>query len=140
MMIGRWSSDVFYFISENKWNSSATTWQLECYDSNLSGTYQTWHHISHIWTQDREITRTLPRQGIILVVTRLDELNYQLFLCSTKARQISDSQRDHITQAELRRYANYIDGRSIFADSDRAQGESLLEQDSKANLLYSMHS
>ena len=40
----------------------------------------------------------------------------------------------------MRRDANYAYGRSIFADTDRAQGESLLEQDSKANILYSMHS
>ena len=130
----------FYFISEIKWNRSVKTWQLECYDSNLSCTYQTWHHRSHIWTQDREITWTTPIRGIILVVTRIDEINYQLFLCSTKARHISDSQREHRSQSGLRRDPNYVDVRSIIADGDRTRVESLLYQDSKANLLYSMHS
>ena len=74
------------------------------------------------------------------MLTRLDELNYQPFICSTKARQISDSQSESRTQAGLRRDANYVDARSIFDDSDRARGKFLFEQDSKANLLYSMYS
>ena len=74
------------------------------------------------------------------MVIRLDKLNYQLFLCSTKARHISDSQREHRSQSGLRRDPNYVDVRSIIADGDRTRVESLLYQDSKANLLYSMHS
>ena len=43
MMTGRWSSNAFCFISENKWNNSATTYPSGCSGLNYSDTCQIWH-------------------------------------------------------------------------------------------------